>query len=352
MIDLSNAEIQYMVVHIIGNKMRQEGLRLSKNLIFLEDNNFKELMFRHFLKPFLKIEILHRFTHNSNLNFNENYVYSRNIFSNTQSFLNESTSIAGHLYENSTHPRIRSGEFFMLYIKNCSIDGNITDAIGLFKAETKETFIKVTENNDAFNIKTEEGISVNRLDKGCLIFNLAQEDGYRIAVVDNHSKANEEARYWKDQFLKVTTIQSIETVTQKYIDLCNKVIETSYSFESAGEKLERKSRALDYFKSNEVFNLESFAEQVFDKNQEALSDLSKVRATIQETSEIHLPDHFDISHRTVDKQANRIKNVIRLDKTFDIYIKGLPTNAIRNLERSYDSNRNMNFYKLYFHEEQ
>lgn len=352
MLDLSNAEIKFMIIHIIGNKMRQEGLRLSKECILLEDSDFKELMFRHFLKPFLKTEFLYRFTHTSNLDFNENYVYSKNIFTNIQTFYDQSSNIARHLYENSTHPRIRSGEFFMLYITNCNIDGNTTDAIGLFKAETKETFIMVTENDDAFNIKTDEGIGINRLDKGCLIFNLAQDDGYRIAVIDNHSKANEEARYWKDQFLKVSTVQNSEAVTQKYIDLCNKVIETTNTFENAGEKLDRKSRAIDYFKSNEVFNLEHFAEQVFDKNQEALNDFSKLRTTMQETSELQLPDHFDISRRTVDKQTNRTKNVIRLDRTFDIYIKGQPSNALRNLERSYDSKRNMNFYKIYFHEEQ
>lgn len=352
MIDLSKAEIKFMVIHIIGNKMRHEGMRLSKELMTVEDNGFKELMFRHFLKPFLKMDYLYRFTHNSNLNFNENYVYLKGIFANLQSFYAQSLNIARHLYENSLHPRIRSGEFFMLYITNCSIDGNITNAIGLFKAETKDTFLKVTESDDAFNIKTEEGISINRLDKGCLIFNLAQDDGYRVTVIDNHNKANEEARYWKDLFLNVSAVQNSDVVTQKYLDLCTKVIENTYPFENTGEKLDRKSRALDYFKSNEVFNLDHFVEQVFDKNEEAINDLSKLRTAIQETNELQLPDNFDISRRTVNKLTNRTKNVIRLDTTFDIYIKGQPSNALRNLERSYDSKRNMNFYKIYFHEEQ
>lgn len=340
-----------MVIHIIGNKMRQEGLRLSKKLTSIEDDGFKELMFRHFLKPFIKMDSLYSFTHNSNLSFNEVFMYSKDIFANLNLFYELSSNIARHLYESSTHPRIKNGEFFMLYISNCRIEGNTTDAIGLFKAETKETFLKVTENGEAFNIRAEEGISINRLDKGCLIFNIADEDGYRVAVIDNQNKTSEEAKYWKDQFLSVSSVQNSDTVTEIYMELCTKAIENTYPSENAGEKLDRKSRALKYFSSNEVFNLDHFAEEVLDKNESVLNGFSKLKTETEVKDEINLPETFDISQRAVNKSNNRTKNIIRLDKTFDIYIKGQPSSALRNLERSYDPERNMNVYKLYFHEE-
>ncbi|WP_235586964.1 hypothetical protein [Ferroacidibacillus organovorans] len=86
MIELSNSEIKYLAVHLVGNKLRQEGVRFSNSETPIEGDRLQELLFQHFLKPFLKIESLYQFTHDSNLSFNEVYVYAKSVFPNPQCF--------------------------------------------------------------------------------------------------------------------------------------------------------------------------------------------------------------------------------------------------------------------------
>jgi hypothetical protein len=41
------------------------------------------------------------------------------------------------------------------------------------------------------------------LDKGCLIFNVDREEGYKVVVLDQSKSSNDSAVYWKDEFLKL-----------------------------------------------------------------------------------------------------------------------------------------------------
>lgn len=55
------------------------------------------------------------------------------------------------------------------------------------------------QNDVGFEISSESGVSINKVDKGCLIFNIEKENGYIVAVVDNTNKGAE-AKYWTDDF--------------------------------------------------------------------------------------------------------------------------------------------------------
>jgi hypothetical protein len=48
-----------------------------------------------------------------------------------------------------------------------------------------------------------EGVEVNKVDKGCLIIDTNEEEGYDVLLFDNQSRG-EEALYWKEKFLSVS----------------------------------------------------------------------------------------------------------------------------------------------------
>ena len=115
---------------------------------------------------------------------NEVFHYASKIFENPDSLLNQSVNLAKHLYENSTHPNINGGEFYTVYFQNIEFNSEMVDAIGLFKSETRETFLKVYPHNDNYTIESEQGIDIKKLDKGCLILNIEKENGLVVASVD------------------------------------------------------------------------------------------------------------------------------------------------------------------------
>jgi len=49
------------------------------------------------------------------------------------------------------------------------------DAIGIFKSETKQDFLRISTGANGFDIKIEEGINLNKIDKACLIYNTEEE---------------------------------------------------------------------------------------------------------------------------------------------------------------------------------
>ena len=187
-----------ITLHKVGSKVEDEGIQFSKSELRTNDS-LNNVLLNYFLSPFKSDEFYHLY-HDSDIKYNEVYGFVSEIFDNPNSLYEQSVNLAKHLYEQSVHPKIKSGEFYTVYFKDCIIDNNTVDAVGLFKSENKDTFLKIYPSVDGFDIESEKGININKLDKGCLIFNTERENGYVVAVVDNSSKGAE-AQYWMDDFL-------------------------------------------------------------------------------------------------------------------------------------------------------
>ena len=56
-------------------------------------------------------------------------------------------------------PKSEAGEFYTVYFDDCIIDGETVDAVGLFKSENKDTFLKVFPSGNDFDVDSEQGIN-------------------------------------------------------------------------------------------------------------------------------------------------------------------------------------------------
>nr|HPI31598.1 nucleoid-associated protein [Bacteroidales bacterium] len=175
-----------IVVHFIGNKSVDEGVKLSKKIINT-DEELRFILSDFFTNSFKSAELFNLY-HQGDLKFNEVYGYVSEIFDDPGSFYNNSVNLARRLYEKSSHPKVKSGEFCVVYFEDCEIQGETVDALGLFKSENKDVFLKIIHADGNFTINSEEGININKLDKGCLIFNTEKEKGYLVSIVDNANK--------------------------------------------------------------------------------------------------------------------------------------------------------------------
>ena len=169
MLVTSEIVLEDIILHKVGNKSREEDIRFSKSALQL-DGFVKDLLLKYFLSPF-KSEEYFNLAHESDLSLNEVYSFVSRIFEDPADIHQQSVHLARHLYEQSTHPKIKEGEFYVTYLRDCVLDGEAMDAIGLFKSESRETYLKVYPNGDSFDIDSEDGVNINKLDKGCLIFN-------------------------------------------------------------------------------------------------------------------------------------------------------------------------------------
>jgi hypothetical protein len=222
--------------------------------------------------------------------------------------LEQSQSLAKHLYDQSTHPKIKGGEFYTVYFKDCIIDGETVDAVGLFKSENKDTFLKVYPSGEGFEIESEKGININKLDKGCLIFNTERDNGYIVAVVDNTNKGAD-AQYWIDDFLHIRQRHDEYYNTQQTLSLYKNFVkkELPQQFEvSKAEQAVLLNKSVQFFKEKDNFNLNEFANEVIGQP-EIIESFNQFKTNYQKEHEINIADNFTISDNAVKNRRVHLK---------------------------------------------
>lgn len=330
-------------VHIIGNKINQDRIIMSEEALNL-DYETKELLTNYFISSFKDEEYFH-FAHIDDLRLNEIFVYSSAIFEDNNHFHQYSQKIAEYLYEKSEHPNIKSGELYVALFQDCILDDETIDAVGIFKSENKDTFIKLAQNDGSFNVHIEKGININKLDKGCLIFNTHKDDGYVVAVVDNTNKAD--AKYWVEDFLGVKPRQDKYFKTQNFMSVCRSFVTKQLPAEfevSKADQAEILNRSVQYFKENDEFSMQDFTKTVLE-SPEVIESFQSYKERYQTERDIEIEDSFTISNDAVKKQARSFKSVIKLDKNFHIYVHGN-----RNMIEQGEDEKGR-YYKVYYKEE-
>lgn len=338
------SKINNLSLHFVGNKSEGEKIILSNKEVVI-GRNIKDLLTTYFLSPF-KSQEYYQFYHDSALSLNEVYTYVSAIFHKPKELHRQSINIAKHLYHQSTHPKIKGGEFYVVYFENCIVDGETTNAIGLFKSENKETFLKISSTDGDFEIEDEQGVNINKLDKGCLIFNIEAKNGYIVSVVDNINRGTE-AQYWIDDFLHIRQrhdkyFNTANTLSAYKNYIVNQLPE-EYEISKA-DQADFLNRSIQFFKEKDSFELQEFNKEVL-QHPEYIKSFNRYKTQYQEESGIELSDHFSISNAAVKRQSRNFKSIIKLDKNFHIYIHG----NRELIEQGED--KKGKFYKIYFQTE-
>lgn len=336
--------ISNICLHKVGNKVADDGLLLS--IIPTELNeNIKNILTSYFINAFTSEEY-YQLYHESDLVLNEVYTYVSKIFDNPEHLFEQSINLAKHLYEQSTHPKIKGGEFYTVYFKDCILDGETLDAVGLFKSENKDTFLKVLQQNGNFNLESDKGINIKKLDKGCLIFNKERESGYVVAVVDNTNKGVE-AQYWIDDFLHVRQRKDEYANTQNFMSLAKNFVvkELPKEFEvSKADQIDLLNKSLQFFKEKDTFDIDDFANEVI-AQPEVIEKFHQYKQEYEDQSDVVIDNQFAISEAARKKQQRSYKRVINLDKKIQIIIAG----NRQNIEQGEDERGK--FYKVYYKDE-
>jgi hypothetical protein len=338
-------DISKIAIHNVGNKVNDEGLYLSKKVAVF-NSNLKNLLLSYFVSPFKSSEYFNLY-HDSDLNLNEVYVYVAKIFEKPNSLFEQSVLIAKHLYNSSTHPNIKGGEFYTVFFKDCEFEGKVVEAIGLFKSESKDTFLKVNPTDEFYEIESDSGININKLDKGCLIFNTEKENGYVVSVVDNASRG-QDAVYWVDSFLQLTQRQDNYHNTKNILSLYKKFVtkELPQEYEvSKADQADFLNKSIQFFKEKDSFDLQEFTHEVI-QQPELIKRFNTFKEDYQNETETVIDDNFTISESAFKKQARVFKSVLKLDKNFHIYIHG----NREMIEQGVDKD-GRKYYKIYYNEE-
>jgi hypothetical protein len=350
MINLFNTHIESLSIHRVGNKSRNEAIFLSDNPYGLNDE-IVPLLKEYFFKPFRdKEENYFQFAHDVDLEYNEMYKFAAEIFENPSKTHEISKNITKHLFEQSNHPHIKNGEVYVTHLTNISIDNERVDAIGIFKSEIQTDFLQFEEKESTLEMILQQGINLNKLDKGCLIFNYKKEEGYKILTVDSNRY---DARYWLEHFLSVDAFQDENFMTKKYLKFCQDFAkEVVLPAEDKKEEVMFMNRAVNHFAKNDMFEESNFLNEVID-NPDLISEFKSYKVDKGEKYSIEDLTSFPIANAAVSDARRSIKNVIHLDTNIQIKLDFInPESAEKYVEKGWDEEKQMYYYLVYFNKEE
>lgn len=348
MLSITDIRLGGLVTHYVGNNAAGEVLQLSQKPVDVASEGLRQVLLQYFLSPF-KEAASYNLWHPADLRMNEVASFVTAIFESPDSLLQQSAHLARHLYDITTLPQIKSGELHVAYFTGCPVNGRMVDAVGIYKTESKSQFLKLEEEAGGYHFAADEGINPERMDKGCLIFNVDAENGYLLHIIDRTAKGGE-AQFWKDTFLKVRAADDEYHATEDYLRMSKMFIQEQIPAEYEVERvqqIEMLNKSAGYFKSNEQFQRDHFEQQVF-SDPDLIQSFRKYEKQYSEDYETSFGDEFDISAAAVKKNARIMKSVLKLDKNFHVYIHG----DRGRIERGYDADAGLNYYKIYFEEEQ
>ena len=342
-LDFSEAIIENLITHRIGNKSLEEVNVLSQEPTIVDDFDTRRYLLTYFLSPFKPVDF-QQFSHPVDLEHNVLHTAVSDIFTNSESLISQSQQIAKLLYECSTHPKVQAGELNVVRFSGIRLDQEIVDAVGIYKSESQVPFVQMIKNMDRYSIDHQFGFDLMGLNKGCLVINTRRDEGYRVLVVDTKNK-NLEAQYWTNDFLKITPTGDGYNLTKEYMRVTRDFVEDLATQREMPkpDQIELLNRTVDYFKANDVYEQSSFEDEVF----QDVGIIQDFRNYDQEVRAVSEPvQTFEISPQAVQNQSKIFKSVLKLDKNFHIYIHGN-----RDLiERGKDEN-GKKYYKVYYEEE-
>ena len=117
-----DANLNELALHYVGNKTVDHLLKLSENLLNVDDE-LADLITNSFFERFATAFEEYSFTHTTSLDYNEVYNFVKAIFENHEELHNSSKKIAQELYQQTNHPNIKDGELYVALFSNAEYDG-------------------------------------------------------------------------------------------------------------------------------------------------------------------------------------------------------------------------------------
>lgn len=347
MISFCEMNMDKCICHIVGNSLRGEGVSFSDKCLKMDELT-KMTFLNYILRDFTSMKEYFNLYHEAAIDLNMVYYCVSDIFRDKSTFVTRSQEIARHLYEQSSHPKIREGEFYVVYLKDLVFNGETIDGVGLFRSERKQRFMTVENRGEERVINCEMGINTETLSRGCIIMNIEKDSGYVVAAVDNLNKSRD-AHYWINDFLHVCLRKDDYYYTQNTIVMLSEFINKllpSYFDISKMDQVILLNKTNTYLKNADTFSFEEYWEDVFEQG-EVINYFQRYIEEFKCDRCVEIPNEFTLSANAVKRYRRKLKTKINLDGLFKIDI----SDADGNIQRGHDEEKGLDFYKIYFKNE-
>lgn len=332
MIQCNNTNIKKVKINYVGNRIAGEDIILSSDSLTCDD--LTQNLLGHYLLKDVSYFKLYHFVHDIDIKYNKVYSLAKSFFKGKNDFDSLSDEISEVLYDVAKDKSVKSGYLFTVLFKDCVYDDNEVDAIGIFKAEATDIFLKILNDNSKIEIAPEQGFSIGNLGKGCIIFNNKVNDGLRLAIL-NKSRSKASEKYWNKDFLECEPIINDYLNTQAILKSVAQFIKGQDT-----DNIQKTSELNKTIKAVQEDRLD--VDSLISKLASNSCDKDKIKQIYCKLigKEESIPSTIVVD-KTAVKQT-RIKSSLKLDKNFEIIFHG----GADLIETGIDSITGMKYIKL------
>lgn len=335
-------KIENIITHMVGNKAKGEGVKFSKSN--LDISQIKDVFEKMISKSFNGND-LYEFYNEGRLELNHVYSFVKDLFNDPGRFVEISKYVARSLYDRSVYSKIPGGELSIMYMTGCKFGDDVVDAITIWKSERKQEMVRLVETEKGYEIEKISVIDLKGIEKGCLIYRVDAEKGYKLLIAEN-SKKDEERRYWVDEFLKVRPCANAYQQTMTLLNICKDFISTELKDKSNSEKAINVAKIENVISSKDTIALKQFAKDVFG-DQNVVDDFMTYVEEHDYQVQISAEEPISLDSSLSHKKSNYPKTTIKLDSNFEINVYG----GLEYLLNGHDDLSDLNYYTLYYSKE-
>jgi hypothetical protein len=329
--------IKAAVVQRVGNKSNEDGVSFSDDVCQMDG---VEEPFLKLINASFKFDDWKQFYYIDDLELNPTYRFVTKIFDDESCIVQQANNLARHLYEQSIHPNIKIGEFYVVLLDNCEVDDEPAQAIGLFKSEVREAVLTVKMEKNRLVLSSETGMSLKKLEKGCIVFNVDKDNGYKVAVVDN-TGSNTDAHYWVDNFLHVRNCNDDYHETERLMEMCTGFVQLLKE-ESEVDSAFTAKKTSEILKTNETLQMDDLADMIC-QNEEQKQAFESYRQSYEEEYG-DFAEEINVVKKAISRKPVSRMNVLKLGNDFEVKV----LNPDAEIESGKDEVSGKRYYTLYY----
>lgn len=332
-LEVSESKLTSYIVHGIEDNL------VVGDEVYAQPEVMLEAAFTQLAFSKVKFDQPYVFFHETDVALNEVYTYAQAIFADNDQLFEQSRHIATHLHSVSNHPNIKNGSLFIGLFDNCLMGDETKKVLAIVKIDEKEIFLDVKSEQDKMIVNGIDGINVKKINNAAVIVDMGPDEAPEVFM---RTRRKEDIVYWQERFLKIKVADEHYENTNLALQEMRKYILKEEAY-SNPEKLNYLNKTLEYFRSEEEFQVDHYIEEVFEKPEEVQRDV--IINTVK-------PYETIISESAIEKVENSYKRKIKLDDHIEIVVNVRDIEAVDQLiETGRDEETGRNFYKIYFEEE-
>jgi hypothetical protein len=346
--DFREAKVEEVFIHYSGSKANGHLPETCNEPLKLDEAILSDFFITWVTRPH-RTDRVFKFR-NANKAFKHvMHDIARNYFNKKKTLFQISQELTEHIYHQMTYPEIPEGEVVVCDIQNIHFFGKKRNALALVKIDVKEPFLMMGSEKNKNTLQAMYGLYLKKPCKSALIFFDEEVKDYFVLVHDDARYDGPGAGYWPADVLNVEPMEGNYFNTEHFLKVVRKFGDEVLTAENQIDNLDKKvflHKNIDYFKNHTVYEPKSYEEQVLQLPELRNSFYEYARTEDPNWDQLYVRD-FDISAHAIKKNQKYFKSIIKLDSNFHIYAHG----RFDLVEKGFDEEKGMKYYKLYYETE-